>query len=229
MSHQGWPRRLIGWTCAGALGLALCGPPAAHANPMAYQFAGVVDSADPAAGVAAGSTFAGTFSYDPSIFPGDVLGQTISFTRPFDPPNTGGPSFTFAVNGQTLIDQPAVSMTQSDPNNSGPNPSTSPTTLDVWSTYAANGHLFHTDLVFSNPTDVTFTGFGPTSTLSLANFSAAKLNVWNPNTAGDVWYSGTITSLTPMPVPVPEPASTTVLCVAAAGWLAWTRRRPRRA
>jgi hypothetical protein len=227
MSRQEWPLRLIGWTCVGALGLVLSGPLAVHANPMAYQFTGVVDSADPASGAAAGSTFTGTFSYDPSIDPGDILGQTITFVRPFDPPNTGGPSFTFGVNGQTLIDEPRVNMTQSDPNNFSLLPSTSPTTLTVFSSYWANGNLFHTDLVFSNPTGVTFTDFGPTSPLSLANFSAAKLNVWNPDTAGDVWYSGTITSLTPMPVP--EPASTTVLCVATAGWLAWGRRRPRRA
>lgn len=213
-------RPLVALLGTAALWLALGHATAANADPIWYQFEGTITSADASTGITQGSRFTGTFSFDAAVEPTDFMGWDALYTHPYSPPHSGGPGMTLSVGGQKLLDHPSLLVSSS------PDPA-SPTKLTItepgfgW----VNGRAFHTDLALMNPMGVVYGMFGPTSMLSLANFSEAKLMVTDPNSA-QVLFAGTVTSLTA--TTVPEPASATLVCLVTVGWLASSHRRQRR-
>ncbi|SIO00647.1 hypothetical protein SAMN05444166_2006 [Singulisphaera sp. GP187] len=170
MSTAGPPRPFAVLLKIAALWLAIGHTTAANADPIWYQFAGTITSVDASTGISQGSQFTGTFSFDAAVAPTDFMGSDALYTHPYSPPHSGGPGMTLSVGGQKLLDHPALLVS------SAPNPA-SPTKLTItepgfgW----VNGRAFHTDLELVNPTGVVYGMFGPTSMLSLANFSEAKL------------------------------------------------------
>jgi hypothetical protein len=216
MSTKDNPRPLVALLSTAALWLALGQPTAVHAAPILYQFAGTVAVADASTGLTPGSQFAGTFTYDPDAYPGDYLAGTATYSRPFDPPYSGGPGMTLSVGGQKIMDSPFLNVTTTD------NPPSSVSIMGVGPS-VLDGRQFRTELELLDPIGLVYGLYGPTSTLSLANFSEGTLNVtWGQQ----VMFTGTVTSLTT--TTVPEPASATLVCLATVGWLALSRRRQTR-
>ncbi|WP_422931780.1 hypothetical protein [Singulisphaera sp. PoT] len=207
------PARPLAWV---ACLIALTHQPA-HAGGM-YSFSGTIATADPSTGIAAGTQFHGTFSFDPAAQPTDIMRtpapsgmDTASYTRTNGPPYAIAPGMTLTVGGQTLIDATDLAVAS--------NTRTSPE-VQVSASGLINGALFRGALDLLDPVGIQYGMFGPISSLDLSHFSGANLEATNSNTA-EVLFTGTITSLTA----VPEPAHVTLACLAAGGLVGVHRRR----
>ena len=217
-------RPLVALLSTAALWLVLGHGAAASAAPIWYEYEGTITSADASTGLTQGSQFTGTFSYDPVAQPTDFMGSNSLYTRQHAPPNSSSPGMTLSVGGQKLLDEPDLVVSFS-PNALSYGPP-SPAEVGVSAGFGwVNGIAFNMDLKLLNPTGVSYGMFGPTSPLSLSNFSEAMLNVTDPNT-GKALFTGTVTSLTA--TTVPEPASATLVSLVTVGWLAHSRRRQKR-
>lgn len=214
-------RPLVALLSTAALWLALGHTTVAHAAPILYHYAGTIDTAAASTGIAPGSQFSGTFTYDPDAPPGDYLANTATYTRPFDPPYSGGPGMTLAVGGLEIKSSPFLNVDTTD------NPSPRVAIMGVVSSLV-DGRWFRTELQLMDPVGLVYGPYGPTSTLSLANFSEGILKVtWAHDDINQEMFAGTVTSLTG--TTVPEPASATLVCLVTVGWLAHSRRRQKRA
>lgn len=109
-------------------------------------------------------------TYAPNAKPGDFWGGTATYTRPFDPPHSDSPRMTFAVGGKKLKSSALLNMISTDPPSSR---------LDIMGvvTSSVDGRWFRTELQRKNPAGLVYGSYGPTSTLSRANFSKGILNV----------------------------------------------------
>jgi hypothetical protein len=227
-SHAGWIAAL----------LALCGGlatmPAARGAVIAYQFGGVITSADPATGVAPGTPFTGTFSYDPSTSGGaigyDGMGQ-VAYGGPvwgLGHPASGD-TFRLQIGGQTVVQESGALGTVADTleyagqyGDRGPDgPMPAHTTLTVSTGDASSPFA---SLRLSNPTTYVPLFFNQNGGPNLGLFPDATLSVARSMSSSATLYQGTLTSLSTIPDPVPEPGLTP-LVVGAAAWLAGSGRR----
>lgn len=222
MLAKGRNHSLITLIGIAAIGLTICHTKAAHAAPIIYKYTGTATAADASTGLAPGVQFTGTFTYDPAVFPSDYLGGSSTYSKPFDPPYSGGPGVTFAVEGQDIMSSSWITVsTTGDPANPDPSRTlsfvgTGPSSLD--------GRQFRTEIDLLSPSGIDVGPLGPTPPSSQPNFSEGILNMtWSNETGTHLMLSGMITSVTA--TTVPEPRSASVFGLAAIAWLAHARRR----
>ena len=220
----------LGGKVIAAIGLLLiCG--AAGADPVRYEYGGVITSADPSMGVSPGTPFTGTITYDPTARASYGLAiegssQSIFTTSPYYPaPSFGGSDLTLSVGGQTVLAnsggiQLSVSEIQfpgqfgyTDASGNPRGPSTSV----GFSTENVSGNPLDVWVGLTNPTQSLFPSLAMPSVLSLADFPQAQLAVSElTNSGSKALYAGTIDSL--VELPVPEPAYGILICLASIGW-----------
>ena len=213
------------------LALVVCGPAGVEASAVTYEFGGVVASGDPSAGIAAGTTFSGTFSLDPqelsrgSAIKGDGFYSVNPASSPASESMTvsfaGGPTFTLppgslGVNvweiGLSGWGSPSGKpLTGTDLTISGTLPGGIPIQLDLFNP----GQTLDPTLAVPSP-------------IRLGDYTTAQLQELAPSNSfkvapGTPLFVGTITSLEPMATP--EPTTLLILGPALAGWLALRRSR----
>ncbi|MFI5458959.1 MAG: hypothetical protein ACHRXM_26320 [Isosphaerales bacterium] len=237
MAPTSTPRRLA--PCLGLMATVIAiSDVAAHASPIQYQYGGVITAADPSTGVAPGTRFSGTFSYDPAKLSGGfqiegsfqaIYGRSANFPDSV----ADGSGLILQIGGQTVLANPGgvqVSVAEieypgqygyRDTSGNLQNPHTS---VSISNENVDGGPLL-VALGLTNPTRSVFGSLTLPTTLNLADFSQAQLSVTlMTNPGSKTLYSGTIDSL--VEIPVPEPAFATLLCLAAIVWFARTRRHP---
>ncbi len=207
---------------------------AAQASPIQYQYGGVITQAGPSTGVAPGTPFSGTFSYDPANLSGGSGFEGFSsanygLSTAWPDSVAGGSGITLQIGGQTILANPggvAIATYESDsPGQYGKvdafgNPA-SPYTTVVISNSLVDTSPLQVSLNLSNPTRGLSDSLYP---YNLAEFPDAQLNVTlSTNPGAAPLYTGTIDSL--VELTVPEPVFATVLCIVSIGWFARTRRR----
>lgn len=207
-------------------GLSLAAP-AANASPVAYAFSGVLDAADPSTGAAPGTPFSGTFTYDPAFQPGPLMiegSTTYMFSNSLlgrSVPDTS--RITLNVGGKPVFNEGDLNVGVTDTvNYHYTNPFTPSTNVGIG--VVTPNLIMGLDLK-SPSRSVDPTLALPTS-LSLSEFPVAtiELTTRGPNPIVDL-YSGTITSLTP----VPEPSVLALPALVGVGLVArrFGRRRSR--
>lgn len=209
--------------------------PAARAVVIEYDYTGVITSADSSTGVAVGTPFSGTFTYDTSGPHGNLeiegfsqinYGRSVNY--PGFPANASG--LTLDIGAQQVASvQGGIGLSIFDipyPNAYGYKDN--PTTTLTFSTENVDGGSVATSLSLSNPNLSVPPLLQVPGSLSLDDYPVSGIVVTD-NSKGPqnriVLYTGTIETLTP--VPAPEPAYATLLGLFAAGWLARERRRTR--
>jgi hypothetical protein len=217
---------------------------AAQAAPITYEYGGVITSADPSTGVAPGTRFSGVFTYDPTHKPSGTSASDgyrgyyygLSHVGVGSVPDGSG--ITLDVGGRTVLanpggvqvivserqypGQPAVDYERpgqhvwGDAN--GP-PAGPYTRYSISTENFGDPPLVYLEM--TNSTRAVFNSLDPPTAPKLTDFSNAQLFVYKlDNPASALLYSGTIDTL----IAVPEPASVTVLCLAAAGRFVATKR-----
>jgi hypothetical protein len=205
----------------------------ALATPIEYQFGGVITYAGTSTGVAAGTPFSGTFSFDPAKPSGALgfegFGQAsygYSANSPGSVPDGSG--LSLQIGGQTILANPGgLTIATSEIDYAGQwgyrdasGKPVSPYTTVVISNSNVDGGPLQAALKLMNPTRGLADSLYP---LNLAEFPDAQLNVTlSTNSGVETLYTGTIDSL--VETPVPEPTYLTLLCFVAISWFARTRR-----
>ncbi len=218
--------------------LALTANAVGHAALMRYEYGGTITSADPSTGITPGSRFSGTFTYDPAGSPSAMMieGQTTSYYGLLSfPPGAkaDGSGITLQIGDKSVVPDPGgVSVTVSEQqyagqwgyrnaDGTGTGPSTAVTIGNIGT---KDGPFLGLEL--ANPTRSLVQSLAPPTSFNLADFPLAQMSVSGRNLGGPASvYTGTIDTL--QEVPVPEPPWTTLLCLAAAGWLTRSARRIR--
>ena len=209
----------------------LLGP--AVAVPVKYQFGGVISEASASAGVAAGTPFSGTFSYDPAKLTGGYVIEGFSqasygLSRDWPGSVADGAGLTLQIGGKTILANPgglAIATSEIDyPGQFGyrdaaGNPASPHTSVVISNSNVDDGPL-QVALTLNNPARGLSDSLYP---LNLAEFPDAQLSVTSSTDPGAAMlYAGTIDSL--VQIPVPEPACASLLCFVAVGWFARRRR-----
>ena len=222
-------RRLVPLVLAACIAVFVS--PAARGSIVEYQYQGVITSADPSSGVAVGTPFTGTFSYDKDLAAPwiSIEGSNQYFSGYSEP--FGGKAdasgLSLSVAGQPAWSSPGgieVAVSQIDFAGQYGYPSSPMSRLNF-----SNGNVGSPErsvsLTLSNPTSAVLHSLALPGSVNLSDFPIAQLLVTqDPTTPQTKMYlAGRIQSLTE--VQVPEPALTTVLSLVAAGWLA--RRKAR--
>jgi hypothetical protein len=223
--------------------LALSWNGAGQAALMRYEYDGTITSADPTTGIAPGTRFSGTFTYDPAAeVPGESVEGSMQYnfgrsqynfgpSGNFAPaPATDGSGITLQVGGKSVLSNPGgvrVGVMEMEypgqygyRNADGPG---GPLTSVSIGNAGTDGGPLSLWLNLSNPSRSVFGSLAPPSSLNLADFPMAQLSVTEGFGPRKTLYVGTIDTLTQ--VPVPEPAWATFLCLAAVVWLARSSRR----
>ncbi len=192
----------------------------AQASPIEYTYSGVIDSAAASTGVAAGTRFSGTFTYDPDVKPPglDIEGHHqygYGFTgQPGSAPDGSG--LTLMVGDQTVLPNPLgveVSVDEleyagqwgyKDGNGQPAGPSTTVSVSNNNINNSTASQAVRVSLNLTNPTQSVFGSLDPPQSLRLGDFPVAKLNVTEFTYPGSMTlYTGTIDTLTAHPVPEP--------------------------
>ena len=224
------------WGIAAIAAAGLAWASAADASPITYAFSGAITSADASTGVAAGTPFSGTFTYDPTEkavgglgfegFSQSDFGQAMS--APGSKPDSSGLTVNvggapvFSLQGGIEVAVSAAAFPFQD------GYSTSAHSQVTFSNSNINNATGSTlaSVSFVNQTTDVLGGLAPPTSLSLADFPGASLSVVGDNGSPDakILYSGTITSLSA--VPVPEPSALAAIGLGgAAGWVVRALRR----
>jgi hypothetical protein len=214
---------------------------AASAALIQFDYGGVITSADLSTGVAPGTHFSGTFAYDPTTtrffeMMIEGLNQYTYGHMPGDPSSIAdGSGLTLQIGGRTVLANPggvqvAVSEIEYPGQwgyaNASGDPASPFTTVGISNANVDGGPL-RVALDLKNPTRSVFGSLDPPTTLNLADFPQATLDVTELTNPGvKSLYTGTIDSL--VEIPAPEPAWATLLCLGAIGWFARSSRRQRR-
>jgi hypothetical protein len=202
-------------------GLAAAAP--AQAAPVAYEYGGVITSADPSSGVTTGTRFTGTFTYDPATDPMPVMieGNTSYY---FGQPINGATDtsrLTLSVGGNPVFDQGGIGMGVLDTvNYHYTDPFTPSTSVGLM----ANDSAIRVSLGLTNPTRSVDPTLAIPTSLSLTDFPVAKFQVNSLKPGALLLYSGTIDTLTPLNTPEPS-----TLALSALVGLGLAIRRQRRA
>lgn len=210
-------RRFLSWlsTCiAAAFWLT-----AAEAAPVSFEYSGTITSADPSTGVAAGTPFSGTFTYDPAAQIGGVTFEGY-YTNLFDRSTPDTSNLTLNVGGHTFSNTNGLSIVeQYQPFPVAPPTITSMTVQTSSPQLLTSLTLQGTSMLASNLDDAG----SLVNVLPLSNFSQANLQVGDRASGrGETLLAGTITSLTP----VPEPSTLALPLLVGAGLTVrrWRRR-----
>jgi hypothetical protein len=214
---------------------------AAHGEPIRYEYGGVITSADPSTGVAPGTRFSGRFTYDPAARPSDGImiegsNQYISGHSVNDPGSIAdGSELTLQIGGRTVLANPGgvqVAVAEIEYpgqwgyRNASGDPANPYTRVSI-SNENVDGGPLQVAVGLMNPTRSVFGSLAPPTSLNLADFPQAQLNVTELTNPGvKTLYTGTVDSL--VEIPAPEPAWATVLCLTAIGWFARSLRHQRR-
>jgi hypothetical protein len=218
------------WPAALALVLAMGGLTAgANASPITYEFGGTITSAAPATGVAPGTRFSGSFTYDPAATPTGAIsfegslqtlyGQVES--SPGSVPDASG--IRLQVGTTPVYDgrgglQVAVSEIDGKYgyHDADGNPVPPHMVVDI-SNGNVDDHTLLVALTLNNPGRAPLDSLNPPTSLSLADFPLATITIDDRVDPGSVaLFTGTVDTLNA----VPEP-STALFFLAAAplGWL----------
>lgn len=219
---------------SGIMGLLVAGliATSARASVIEYQFSGVITSADPSTGVAAGTPFSGTFSYDPStLTPGPGFEGNWEGTYGGASPS-GANLFSLQIGGQTIVqDSGRLGMDEDflqyagqygyTQGNGSPVPAHTTFSIGYQGSGALGAFLTlgNSESFFAiNPNEV--------GAFNLGQLPDATLQVIGATSQGPdtTLYQGTLTSLMTVPLAAPEPGLAP-LAVAGALWLATARRR----
>ena len=199
-----------------ALALVAAGRPEAEAAPVAYEFTGVVDTADRLDGVAVGDPISGSFRYESDAEGLVIMDQGTLYDRGVGLQFTVGSRFfaerPTATTALAVQDVPEASAGASDLGDAiiiGQN-ANDPANLDALGLgfFDSTGRALRNQLP---PVELDLEDFDLTTLVALSGVGS---------------FSGTITSLRPQVVP--EPTVVATLGLGLIGWLA-ARRRSRRA
>lgn len=185
-----------------------------RADPIRYEFGGVITSADPSAGLAVGTRFDGTFTYDPSapvVEPTYLIEGQIGYSP-------GASGLTLSVDAHQVFESNSLELVV----DYGPKYSATPTPQDPAMTKLIIEGMTDqagVSLTLTNPSRLVFpTSPIPTSTFSLSDFPQTHFLLTDrASGSGETLFGGTIDTL--LLAPVPEPgtlASVFVMIVAVA-------------
>ena len=185
-----------------------------RADPIQYDFGGVITSADPSTGVAVGSRFDGTFTIDPTA---PVTAALLMFEGHIGYGMFSNSAITLFAGGNQFFSSNSVGLTV----DYGPKFSATPSAQDP--AFTSVGILGQTDqlgltLTLTNPSQSVFPGYPMPTAFPLSDFPQASLSLIDRETL----LGGTIDTL--IPVPVPEPSSL-ALFVVTIGVLAFRKAR----
>jgi hypothetical protein len=219
-------------TLAGLLVIA-ASVSATQAAPIAYEYSGVITSADSRSNVHVGERFSGTFSYDPqaSIFsspPGYANLYSFGYST-----TTANENSSATLNfGSSKESPPSFISMQIGVYYGGSQPSISPSsTLAIYSGIPGGGISYV--LQFSNQSRVVLDPAKVPTSINLSDFTSALLGghtTWG--NAGETYgFGGTIETLAPLGnsvTAVPEPSAVAMwLGLASSAWAFRARSRSR--
>ncbi len=210
-----------------------------QATPIKYEYGGVITSADTSTGIAPGTRFSGTFTYDPAVTPPPLMIEGMNQYSYGKANYVGavadGSGITFQVGDRTVLSNPGgvtISVYELEyPGQYGYRDANGPigpfTKLSITNSNIgdyANGPIV--DLGLDNNSRSVFGSLAPPSVLNLTDFPDAKLIVSELTNPGErQLYAGTIDTL--QAVPIPEPASLACWGLAVLGVIGMARRRKR--
>jgi len=229
------PRLSTALMLAGSLAAAAGSP--ARAAFMTYAYNGVITSADPSTGVAAGTPFSGTFTYDPaaksplylSIEGMNQYSMGRTADSHFGTPDASGS--TLKIGGGPVLASPGglgVSVTEQEfpgqwgygnANGTPAGPSTK-ITIDNDGVTPGTPEF---GLNLSNPNRSVFGSLALPAKLNLADFPLATMTVDDPSDHHRIIETGTIEGL--QLTTVPEPAGAALFGAIAAALAARSLRR----
>ncbi len=236
--HPGSSTRCVALLALSAAWLVGAGAANVHGSVIEYQFSGVITSSDPSSGVASGTPFSGTFSFDPSTnslglgFEG--FGQMLygGASSGVASPSSSNDAFHLQVGGQSVLNETgSLEISESymryagqfgylDPHGTPDPPHTSVIVgTDGPSTLSAS-------LSLSNPSSWVPLQVDHPGDLNLGQLPDATLTLWK-HAAGAgsmMFFQGTIQSLTAVPNNTPEPPLATFLLLASGAGFARSRR-----
>ena len=215
------------------LALAL-GAAEATASTYTYQYSGTITAADPSSGVAPGTAFSGTFTYDPAdrsqelAFEGyhsylfGNMGLNPSPNLPYDS------GMTLSVGGQPVGSMPGgLGLSIFETKMAFPPSEAAPiqnlTELTIRSLPSTGGNPLSVVLDLNNLGQTIYPTLDLPSSINLSDFPTATITV---NGGSGMLYSGTIDGL--QIVPTPEPTPALVFAAGLVGWLVRSRSRARR-
>ena len=214
--------RSLGRAVGAGVALSLAAAPSSAAV-MRYSFGGSITAADPSTGVAVGTPFSGTFTYDPTG------PQDYSEPRAYIPEapiyqfarSTSGADLAASVGGNPVFGQAAkLDITVQGPYSfMGPG---DPQGLVIESGLDPSHVGSSVKLSFLNANHPLPFRYSLPQSFGLDDFTSATFSISGPD--GKALYEGAITSLTPEPTPEPS----TLAILATAGGFALARSRPRR-
>jgi hypothetical protein len=185
-----------------------------RADPIRYEFGGVITSADPSTGVTAGTRFDGEFTYDSAAPVVDPLASTegqIGYGN-----FTGASGMILNVGGQQVFDVNSLGLVV----DYGPKYSQTPTAQDPAMTKLIIEGMTDqagVSLTLTNPSRSVFPPYPlPTSILAPSDFPQAQLLVIDRETgSAGTLFSGTIDTLILTPVPEPGTLASVFVIIAA--------------
>jgi hypothetical protein len=205
-----------------------------QAAPIEFHYSGTITSADAGTGIAVGSHFDGTFTYDPQTDPQTMFienARNYAFGQPNHMPTAAPPDTSAAslwIGGSSIFShQGGLSMQvqevgRGDPYN--PNPQTN---LNITS-YDPNSRM-SVGVLLGNPGRGVLGSLDVPTSINFADFPVSTITIshWDPVQKVVLYDRGTIDSLTQVGVTtVPEPASVALwLGFAASAWAVRARSR----
>jgi hypothetical protein len=198
-----------------ALALILATSPAARAEPIQYDFGGVITAAPSGSGIAVGDPFTGSFRYDPAQGTILEIEGFNSFTTNPNQPNAS--AFSLNINGHGAVDETGALSWSVQYTPWAPGDPTPPSLTIHFGDSNGYPGVPSIGLTFANPDRLPDDSVMLPGKLVLSDFTTAQLD-YKPS--GSVEYTGTILALTP----VPEPAYAVIICLAA-GWVVGSRCR----
>lgn len=202
------------WAGLLVLALVAAGRPAAEAAPVAYEFTGVVDTADQLDGVAVGDPISGSFRYESDAEGLAIMDQGTLYDRGVGLQFTAGSRFfaerPVATTALAVQDVPEASAGASELGDAfiiGQN-ANDPENLDALGLgfFDSTGRALRNQLP---PVELDLEDFDLTTLVALSGVGS---------------FSGTITSLRPQVVP--EPVAAAILGLGLVGLWAARKRRP---
>lgn len=203
---------------------------ATQAAPIAYEYSGVITSADPRSFVHVGERFSGTFSYDPQTsFPYGSPGYAgfYGFGYSFA---TANEDSSAALNFGSSKESPPSFISMQIGVYGGSQPNISPSsTLAIYSGIP-NGRITYV-LQFSNQSRVVLDPAKVPTSINLSDFTSALLGGYRAggNPGETYGFGGTIDTLARLGngvIAVPEPSAVALwLGLAASAWVVKARSR----
>lgn len=199
----------------------------AAAAPITYSYSGTITSAAASTGIAPGTHFDGTFTYDPATKPFGLMAEGIAdYTFGIPPstvPDTSKLSLQFG--GQSIFNGQKLNVDLADMSDAvyPPPPGTHIPTSTHWSVLS-HDDLVNVTLDFNNPNLSLNPSLSLTRLYSIGDFPTAQLQVTDrEHKTGAIIYAGTIDTLSA--VSVPEPTTFAIVAFAFGGLAVCAKRR----